>query len=92
MGKEDWNEGSGDKKFSIWILCNKKVPRLPGGATIRCHFWNSVVFRQSRGLSEYALCLDMSSCIGSRMTQSCERKSSNVSQMSQKVLVEFHFA
>lgn len=49
------------------------VPLLPGGATILCHFWNRVVFRQSRGLSWYALCLDMSSCIGSRITHNCKR-------------------
>jgi hypothetical protein len=48
------------------------LPLLPGGATILCHFWNSVVLRQSRGLSAYALWRDISSCIGSRMTHSCK--------------------
>jgi len=50
------------------------LPLLPGGATILCHFWNSVVLRQSRGLSAYALWRDISSCIGSRITHSCTRK------------------
>ena len=27
------------------------VNDLPGGATIFCHFWKSVVFKQSLGLS-----------------------------------------
>lgn len=65
LGEKDKLAGKG-----CALLCNKKIPRLPGGATIRCHFWKSVVLRQSRGLSEYALCLDISSCIGSRITQS----------------------
>lgn len=39
-----------------------------GGATILCHFWNKHVFRQSRGLKLYVLCLDISSCIGSSIT------------------------
>lgn len=68
---------------------NKKVPRLPGGATIRCHFWNSVVLRQSRGLSEYALCLDISSCIGSRITHSCGRKKRRVLANVDVVLTDF---
>ncbi len=46
----------------------------PGGATIRCHFWNRQVLRQSRGLRLYVLCLDISSCMGSRITQSCGRE------------------
>lgn len=50
------------------------LPLLPGGATILCHFWNSVVFRQSRGLSAYALWRDISSCIGSKITHSCKIK------------------
>jgi len=48
----------------------------PGGATIRCHFWNSVVLRQSRGLRPNALWRDISSCIGSSITHSCKRRHS----------------
>lgn len=50
------------------------IPRLPGGATMRCHFWKSVVFRQSLGDNAYALCLDISSCIGSNITHSCKTR------------------
>lgn len=42
----------------------------PGGATILCHFWKRQVFRQSLGLKLYVLCLDISSCMGSKITQS----------------------
>lgn len=49
-----------------------RLPLLPGGATILCHFWNKVVFKQSRGDNAYALCLDISSCIGSRITHNCK--------------------
>lgn len=55
------------------------LPLLPGGATILCHFWNSVVFRQSRGLSAYALWRDISSCIGSKITHSCKIKNKWIS-------------
>jgi len=60
-------------------MCGTRVTNLyvarcsrysPGGATIRCHFWNSVVLRQSRGLRPYTLCRHISSCIGSRITHS----------------------
>lgn len=51
---------------------------VSGGATIRCHFWNKVVFKQSRGLRAYALCLDINSCIGSRMTHNCTKKKGNL--------------
>jgi hypothetical protein len=54
------------------------LPLLPGGATILCHFWNSVVLRQSLGLSAYALWRDISSCIGSRITHSCVNEDGNV--------------
>ena len=54
-----------DEKFRLKKKSNLYVP---GGATIRCHFWNSVVLRQSRGLRAYALCRDINSCIGSSMT------------------------
>lgn len=43
---------------------------LPGGATIRCHFWKRQVFKQSLGLKLYVLCLDISSCMGSKITHS----------------------
>lgn len=43
---------------------------LPGGATILCHFWKRQVFRQSLGLKLYVLCLDISSCMGSKITHS----------------------
>lgn len=49
------------------------LPLLPGGAIILCHFWNKVVFKQSRGDNAYALCLDISSCIGSKITHNCKR-------------------
>lgn len=52
---------------------------LPGGATILCHFWNSVVFRQSRGDKAYALCLDINSCIGSKITHSCRTNRKRIS-------------
>lgn len=55
------------------------LPLLPGGATILCHFWNSVVLRQSRGLSAYALWRDISSCIGSRITHSCKMIQTSIS-------------
>ena len=58
------------------------LPLLPGGATILCHFWNSVVLRQSRGLSAYALWRDISSCIGSRITHSCIRTQECISCIS----------
>lgn len=51
-----------------------RLPLLPGGAIILCHFWNKVVFKQSRGDNAYALCLDISSCIGSKITHNCKRK------------------
>lgn len=47
---------------------------LPGGATILCHFWKRQVLRQSLGLRLYVLCLDISSCMGSRITHSCRRE------------------
>lgn len=50
-----------------------ELPLLPGGAIILCHFWNKVVFKQSRGDNAYALCLDISSCIGSKITHNCKR-------------------
>lgn len=50
------------------------LPLLPGGATILCHFWNKVVFKQSRGDNAYALCLDINSCIGSKITHNCKKK------------------
>ena len=59
--------------LSFWLS-------LPGGATIFCHFWKSVVLRQSLGLSAYALCRDISSCMGSRMTHSCKGKVWNINQ------------
>lgn len=49
-----------------------RLPLLPGGAIILCHFWNKVVFKQSRGDNAYALCLDISSCIGSKITHNCK--------------------
>lgn len=56
---------------------------LPGGATILCHFWNKHVFKQSRGLRLYVLCLDINSCMGSRITQSWRRnKDSHVTLFS----------
>lgn len=60
------------------------LPLLPGGATILCHFWNSVVLRQSRGLSAYALWRDISSCIGSRITHSCINEDRNVNCLTYK--------
>lgn len=54
-------------KATVWL------PLLPGGAIILCHFWNKVVFKQSRGDNAYALCLDISSCIGSKITHNCKR-------------------
>lgn len=53
--------------------CTCFTRQLPGGATILCHFWNRHVLRQSRGLRLQVLCLDMSSCMGSRMTHNCGR-------------------
>ena len=53
---------------NVHHITNTSSSNSPGGATIRCHFWNSVVLRQSRGLSPYTLCLHISSCIGSSMT------------------------
>lgn len=47
---------------------------LPGGATILCHFWKRQVLRQSLGLRLYVLCLDISSCMGSRITHSWKRE------------------
>lgn len=64
---------SGIRLGSLSTLRSSVVQHnLPGGATIRCHFWNRVVLRQSRGLSAYALCLDINSCIGSNITHSCK--------------------
>lgn len=63
--------------FTGWCFSCKatvRLPLLPGGATILCHFWNNVVFKQSRGDNAYALCLDISSCIGSRITHNCKKK------------------
>lgn len=62
--------------FTGWCFSCKatvRLPLLPGGATILCHFWNKVVFKQSRGDNAYALCLDISSCMGSRITHNCNR-------------------
>lgn len=47
---------------------------LPGGATILCHFWKRQVLRQSLGLRLYVLCLDISSCMGSKITHSWRRE------------------
>ena len=53
-------------RFSVCVcVC---VCVSPGGATILCHFWKRQVLRQSRGLRLYVLCLDISSCMGSRIT------------------------
>lgn len=62
--------------FTGWCFSCKatvRLPLLPGGAIILCHFWNKVVFKQSRGDNAYALCLDISSCIGSKITHNCKR-------------------
>lgn len=62
--------------FTGWCFSCKatvRLPLLPGGATILCHFWNKVVFKQSRGDNAYALCLDISSCIGSKITHNCNK-------------------
>lgn len=57
----------------VHLLSVHVVP-LPGGATILCHFWKRQVLRQSLGLRLYVLCLDISSCMGSRITHSWKRE------------------
>lgn len=68
-----WQVGRGCKVLCVWQREGVRLPGLPGGAIILCHFWKSVVLRQSRGGSAYALCLDISSCIGSSITHSCTK-------------------
>lgn len=66
-------------RYISWGLCGCVfllfyTVHLPGGATILCHFWKRQVLRQSLGLRLYVLCLDISSCMGSRITHSWRKE------------------
>lgn len=63
-----------DAQFEITAGCAWLCVHPPGGATILCHFWKRQVLRQSLGLRLYVLCLDISSCMGSRITHSWKRE------------------
>lgn len=72
---ERWTNEVGSSAGGAFPHCGAHIP---GGATILCHFWKRQVLRQSLGLRLYVLCRDMSSCMGSRITQSWRRRHRHV--------------